>query len=539
MKARLLLGHLRLSYLFLTLAAASTLFAQQDAGFQLTVMHTNDTRANHLPDAEGVGGAARQAAVVREIRQEADNTLLLDAGGRFTGTLFHRVYAGQDNAQVMNALGYDAMTVGNPEFDNGDVILAQFIDALNFPVLAANIDASRSDSLAGRFLPSTVLDVDGTPVGIIGITTDTTPRFSSPGRDLIFAGNYATILQEEADALADAGVGVVIVLSYLGYDADVEIAPTLTGVDLIVGGNTRTLLSNTAPDAMSAYPTVMEAADGAPLLIVQSGGGARGELRYMGRIDLAFDDAGVLTEWQGDTILLSADIMPDPDVEALVADLNAQVEVERRRVIRSTGGAPVEVIGSYTVDDCRIYECALGNLVADALRWRTGADIALMNGGGMRGGLAEGVLERGDVLEFLPFTNRLTTFDLRGEDLILALENGVSRVNDTSGTGRFPQVSGMRYTYDLSLPVRSRIVSAEVLGQDGETYTSVDPEAVYTLVTNDFMRKGGDGYQVFADRGIDPADTVVFFDDVFIEYAREHSPLQPVVEGRIIVLNAP
>ncbi|MCK6576782.1 MAG: 5'-nucleotidase C-terminal domain-containing protein [Anaerolineae bacterium] len=539
MKARLSLGHLRLSFLLLVLAAASTLFAQQDDSFHLTVMHTNDTRANHLPDAEGVGGAARLAAVVREIRQEADNTLLLDAGGRFTGTLFHRVYAGQDNAQMMNALGYDAMTVGNPEFDNGDVILAQFIDALNFPVLAANIDASRSDALADKFLSSTVLDVGGTPVGIIGITTDTTPRFSSPGRDLIFAGNYTTILQEEADALSDAGADVVIVLSYLGYDADVEIAPALTGVDLIVGGNTRTLLSNTAPDAVSAYPTVMEAADGRPLLIVQSGGGARGELRYMGRIDLAFDDAGVLTEWQGDTILLSADITPDPDVEALVDDLNAQVEVERRRVIRSTGGAPVEVIGSYSVDGCRVYECELGNLVADALRWRTGADIALMNGGGMRGGLAEGVLERGDVLEFLPFTNRLTTFDIRGEDLILALENGVSRVNETSGTGRFPQVSGMRYTYDLSLPVRSRIVSAETLGRDGETYTPVDPDAFYTVVTNDFMRKGGDGYQVFADRGIDPADTVVFFDDVFIEYAREHSPLQPLLEGRITVLNAP
>lgn len=523
----------------IVLLAALTLTANaQDSSYSLTVMHTNDTRANHLPDADGVGGDAREATVVQQIRAEVDNSLLVDAGGRFTGTLFHRVYAGQDNVQIMNALGYQAMTVGNPEFDNGDEILAQFIDGLDFPVVAANIDASRSDALSGKFQPSVIRNVGGERIGIIGITTDETPRLSSPSRDIIFSSNYRQIVQTQADALEAIGVNKIILLSYLGYDLDVELAPQVSGIDLIVGGNTRTLLSNTAPDAAGAYPTVLAGSDGAPVLVVQSGGGSRGELRYMGRIDLTFDADGVLTAWTGDTILLDSSITPDPDVAALIDDLNQQVEVERRRVIRTLSGDSVMVAESHDVSDCRVKECALGNLVADALRWRSGAQVALMNGGGMRGGLDAGILLRGSVLEFLPFTNRMTTFRLSGADLQLALENGVSHVNESSGTGRFPQVSGIRYTYDYSQPVFSRIVSVDILGDDGE-YTPLDPKATYTVATNDFARKGGDGYQVFSDRGIDPTDTLIFFDDLFIDYAREHSPLDPQLEGRITALNLP
>jgi 5'-nucleotidase len=510
--------------------------AAQEGEYALTLMHTNDTRATHLPDANGVGGAARQATVVRQIRAETENSLLLDAGGRFTGTLFHRVYAGQDNVQVMNALGYDAMTIGNPEFDNGDVILAQFIDGLNFPVLVANVDTSRSEALNGRFVPSTVLEAGGRRIGLIGITTDSTPRLSSPGRDLIFQSNMRALVQAQADALTADGVNIIILLSYLGYENDLALAAELRGVDVIVGGNSRTLLSNTQPDAAGPYPAEVTAADGGLTLVVQSGGGARGELRFMGRLDLAFDDEGAITAYSGDTILLDASIPPDPDVEALIADLDEQVQLERGRVIRSTAGTPVEVLTAWTVEDCRIRECALGNLVADALRWRTGTDVALMNGGGLRGGLEAGTLLRGEVLELLPFTNRLSTLLVTGADLLLALENGVSRVGESSGTGRFPQVSGMRYTYDPAQPALSRIVALEILNSDGVTYAPVDPTRRYSLTTNDFIRRGGDGYQVFADRGIDPVDTVIFFDDVLLDYAREFAPLDPQLEGRISVV---
>ncbi len=527
-----------LTLVTLCMILGAQLIVAQDA-FTLTIMHTNDTRANHLPDQNDVGGAAREATVVNQIRGEATNSLLLDAGGRFTGSLFHRVYAGQDNVQIMNAIGYDAMVLGSPEFDNGDQTLAQFIENVNFPVLAANIDLSSSSVLANLIQPSTVIDVNGEQIGVIGIATADTPRVSSPSREVIFSSDYQGRIQAQVDALTAQGINKIILLSYLGYDLDIEVAPQLQGVDLIIGGNTRTLLSNTQPDAAGAYPAVSEGTDGSPILIVQSGGGARGELRFMGRIDLGFDANGVLTEWEGDTILLESSVRPDPDVASLIDELNEQVQIERQRPVRTPSGDQVMVLASHDVSECRIRECELGNLIADALRWRLGTQISIINGGSMRLGLQEGALVRGSILEFLPFSNRMTTFRIRGADLLLALENGVSRVGESSGTGRFPQVSGIRYTYDLSQPSLSRIVSVDVLGADGTTYAALDLNASYTLATNDFVRKGGDGYQVFADRGIDPVDSTIFFDDVLESYARENTPLNPELEGRITVLNAP
>jgi len=532
-------SHFLGSLLVIALISTTMISSAQENPYMITIMHTNDTRANHLPNGDDVGGAARQATMVRDIRDSVDNSLLLDAGGRFTGTLFHRVYAGQDNVQVMNTLGYDAMTVGNPEFDNGDDILAQFINGLTFPVVAANIDASRSPSLANKFQPYLVTEVGGEAIGIIGITTDTIPRISSPSANITFASNMQQVIQEQADFLTSEGVNKIILLSYLGYDLDVEIAPLLSGVDLIVGGNTRTLLSNTTADSAGPYPTVLQSADGAPILIVQSGGGSRGELIHMGRIDLTFDNTGLLTVWEGDTILLDSNIAQDPEMEILIDTLNEEVQIERQRVIRTPGGDVVTVANSFNIDDCRIRECALGNLVANAIRWQTGSQIALTNGGGMRGGIEAGDLLRGEILEFLPFTNRLTTFRALGADIVVALENGVSRVGESSGTGRFPQISGTRFTYDVSQAPFSRIVSVEVLAGDGITYEPIDPTATYSIVTTDFIRKGGDGYQVFADRGRDAADTLIFLDDVFQSYVREHSPLDPQLEGRITVLNLP
>ena len=143
----------------------------QDESYELTIMHTNDVHAEHEPDRDGDGGAARQATVVRQIRDEVANSLLLDGGDRFTGTLFHIQWLGQDSAQIMNMIGYDAMTLGNHEFDNGDDVLAAFVDALDFPVVTANVDFSESPQLAGKVGPWTTLDVGGESIGIIGLVS--------------------------------------------------------------------------------------------------------------------------------------------------------------------------------------------------------------------------------------------------------------------------------------------------------------------------------------------------------------------------------
>lgn len=524
---------LGLTLLFLQVIVNSPVHAQ--GIFKLTVIHTNDTRATHLPDKDGIGGDAREATLVKQIRADSPNSLLLDDGGRFTGTLFHRFFVGEDNVQIMNAIGYQAMALGNTEFDNGDEKLAQFITDLAIPVVSANIDARKSDLLAGKIKPSTVIEVGGQKIGIIGLITADTPRLSSPEKSLVFNQNYTAVVQKEVAALNKQGVNKIILLSQLGYDQDQKLAPQLSGVALIVGGRTRTVLSNTSKETQGPYPTVVKGSTGDQVLIVQAGG----SLRYVGRIDIEFDSKGVPTKWNGDSVLLDTSIQEDKDIKGLINDLNDQVTKESARVLKTPDGTDVTVTTAINdLKNCRGQECAIGNLVADAMRAKTGAQIAIMNVGGMRGdGLAAGSVQVGEIYQLLPYSNRLSTFKLSGADIATALANGVSTVGAASGTGRFPHVSGLRYTYDASKPPTNRIVNIEVLDQDGTTYKPLDPNVIYTVASNDFMRKGGDGYQVFSDKGIDALDLDLFLDDMLVEYVKANSPLAPKLEKRITANN--
>jgi 5'-nucleotidase len=508
--------------------------AQSDS-FRLTIVHTNDTHAAHQPNSAGDGGAARLAAVVNQIRSSAANVLLVDAGDRFTGTLFHQQYRGEDNQRIMNAIGYDAMTLGNHEFDDGDEVLARFIQGLEFPVVSANIAVAEDGPLAGLFAPYTTLDVNGTPIGVIGLTTADTAFIASPGEGTEFSAAYAEIVNAAAAELTAQGVNKIILLSHLGFGEDAALAPQLTGVDVIVGGHSHTLLSNLYAAGQDAYPVRATGADGNPIAIVQAGGG---NTLYVGVLDVEFNADGVITRATGDVVLLSRYITPDPEIEALVAELNAPLEALRATVI---GQTDVFLVGDRAF--CRAMECTLGNLITDAMRAETGAQIAVMNGGGIRANIPNAPTPEdvnigttdvtlGDVLTVLPFGNLVSTFELTGADVIAAIEHGLSAVGTDSGTGRYPQVSGIRYTYDSAQPVGSRVISVEIQLEDG-SFAPIDAEATYSVVSNDFLRRGGDGYRVFAENAINPYDFGRPLDQVVADYIAANSPVAPVLEGRI------
>lgn len=519
-------------FIFLVVSHAS---AQDAPTFELTVMHTNDTRGNHLPPSDGNGGAARQATIVKQIRAEVENTLLVDAGGRFTGTLFHRKFKGTDNVQVMNLMGYQAMTLGNPEFDDGDEVLKNFIEGLNFPVVSSNIDA-RNSVLGDLIKPFAVVEVGQAQekIGIIGLTVEETPRLSSPSADILFSGGYAVAVQRQVELLKAQGINKIILLSQLGYTDDQALAAQVSGVDVIVGGNSRIVLSNIYTSAVGPYPTVVQSSTGENVLIVQSGGG---ELRYMGRLDVTFDENGVITDWSGDNILISRYITPDPEMQALIDGLAAEVQALREETIQTLAGEDAVASTAIAFVDCRITECPIGNLVADALRAESGAQIAIMNGGGIRAAIDEGSITVGEVFTVLPFDNLLATFTLRGSDVLAALENGLSRLGADSGTGRFAQVSGLRYVYTPNAPIGKRVLSVEVLNADG-TFGPLDPDALYTVASNDFLRSGGDGYEVFATSAIDAYDAGRPIAEVLIDYIALKSPIVPVMDGRIKVSTA-
>jgi 5'-nucleotidase/UDP-sugar diphosphatase len=522
---------------FLVLIFALSVVSAQDDTFSLTVLHTNDTHTWHEPQADGNGGVAIQAAVVNQIRTSVENTLLLDGGDRFTGTLYQSTYQGQENVQIMNLLGYDAMALGNHEFDYGEETLLSFVSGLNFPAVAANIDFSAFPELDELIDGIAILEVGGQQIGVIGLTTPETSNISNASADVVFDSDLVAVAQAAVDGLTEQGINKIILLTHTGIEEDLTIAPQLSGVDIYIGGHSHTLMSNAYTAGVREFPIVMEGTDGNPILYAQAGE----RTIYLGRLNVIFDAEGVLSSWNGDTILLSGYITPDPEMQALMEELSGPIEELRA----TSTGATTDVFLTGDRRVCRVEECNLGNLITDAMRADTGAQIAITNGGGIRADIDTGDVTVGEVFTVLPFGNTVATLELTGADVIAALENGVSavRLNDAGqiardgASGRFPQVSGIRFSFDPTLEAGSRIVSVEVLGEDG-TYTAIDPAATYTVVTNDFMRRGGDGYSVFAENAITYYDFGRPLNDVLVDYMFANTPIIAETEGRITSVNA-
>lgn len=521
--------------------------AQSGDGFRLTILHTNDTHGRideasatgsrctpaDAAEARCVGGVARRATAIKQARAENDHVLLLDGGDQFQGTLYYTQYRGAEAAYFMDLLGYDAMAVGNHEFDDGPQTLAAFVESVGLPVLSANIDASDDPYLAGLIQPYTILEVGGERIGVVGYTTEDTPLLSSPGPTVTFAPIEPAV-QAAVDALRAQGINKIVAVSHSGIGRDIEVATAVDGLDVIVAGHTNTYLSNTDPAAEGPYPLVERSAAGEPVLLVS----AFAYGKYLGHLDMAFDAAGVAREWEGNPILLDASVPEDPAVLAEVARFSAPLEALQAEVV---GTSTVYLDGDRA--SCRFGECIMGNLVTDAMLWATaseGTQIAIQNGGGLRSSIAAGRVSLGDVLEVLPFSNTIATFELTGADIWEALENGVSRANNPAneGTGRFPQVSGLRFTWSPDEPPGSRIAAIEVRHPDG-SYAPIDPTATYKVATNDFLRRGGDGYEMFAGRAINAYDAGDNLEEVVAAYIARFSPISPQVEGRIVTVLAP
>ena len=501
------------------------------ADYSLTILHTNDFHARFEPiskydsgcgaedNAEGkcFGGSARLVTAVAEARARSNNSILVDGGDQFQGTLYYTYYKGALAAEMMNKLGYDGMTVGNHEFDDGPEVLRGFMDAVNFPVLMSNADVSAEPLLHEKLAKSTVIERGGEKLGLIGLTPQDTDELASPGPNITFS-DPATAVQGEVDKLTEMGVNKIIVLSHSGYVVDQDVAANTTGVDVIVGGHSNTYLSNTNEDAVGAYPTMV-----GETAIVQ----AYAYGKFLGELNVTFNDAGEITEAVGEPLVMDGTVGEDEATVARITEAAIPLQEIRNKVVASAADL---IDGDRAV--CRVQECAMGNLVADAMLARVkdqGVQIAIANSGGLRSSIDAGEVTMGEVLTVLPFQNTLSTFQVSGQTVIDALENGVSQVEEVKG--RFPQVAGLKFTFDLAVaPNEGRI--QEVMVADGDNFVAIDPAKMYNLVSNNYVRGGGDGYKMFRlaanayDFGPDVAD-------VLAEYMAAQGPVAPYTDGRI------
>ncbi|WP_170390563.1 bifunctional metallophosphatase/5'-nucleotidase [Ruegeria arenilitoris] len=518
---------------FLTSVAALGLTAGMAAAdYKLTILHTNDFHSRFEPinkydsgcgaedNAEGkcFGGSARLVTAVNDARARAENSILVDGGDQFQGSLFYTYYKGKVAAEFMNKLGYDAMTVGNHEFDDGPEVLAGFVDAVEFPILMSNANIENEELLTDRIMKSTVIEVGGEKIGLIGLTPEDTDELASPGPNVVFSDPVPAV-QAEVDKLTAEGINKIIVLSHSGYGVDQRVAQETTGVDVIVGGHSNTYLSNTSDKAAGPYPTVVNGVQ-----IVQ----AYAYGKFLGELNVTFDDDGNVVEAVGEPLIMDNTVTEDQAALDRIAELAKPLDEIRNKVV-ANAAAPIE--GDRSI--CRVQECEMGNLVADAMLARVadqGVQIAIANSGGLRASIDAGDVTMGEVLTVLPFQNTLSTFEISGQGIIDALENGVSQVEEVKG--RFPQVAGLKFTWDPSVaPNEGRVT--EVMVAEGDGYVPIDPAKTYLVVTNNYVRNGGDGYKMFSGEDKNAYDFGPDLADVTAEYLAANAPYTPYLDGRI------
>ena len=520
-------------------ASAVALFAGMAfADYELNILHINDLHsrieainkydstcsAEEASKNECFGGIARVKTAIDTRRGELQNAnvLVLDAGDQFQGSLFYSMFKSGPIADFMNGIRFDAMAIGNHEFDDGPEELLNFIDAAEFPIISGNTIAAEGSPVAGKFEPYIIKEMGGEKVAVVSVLATDTDETSSPGEQIRFEDEIEYLNKAVSD-LQGQGINKIVLLSHVGYERDKQIAAAVDGIDVIVGGHSHTLLSSTDDKAAGPYPTLVKNPGGTDVPIVQ----AYAYSKYLGDLKIVFDDNGVVTSAEGAPQLLDSTVVPDAGFAAKVEELGRPLEELKQKVVGSTDDV---IVGDRNV--CRVEECSMGNLVADAQLDRVkdqGITISIANSGGLRASIDAGEVAMGEVLTVLPFQNTIATFQLKGSDLRAALENGVGQIEEVAG--RFPQVAGMKYAFDKSRPAGERITDVQV--KEGDGFVPLDPEKTYGVVTNNYVRGGGDGYEIFATYAVNPYDFGPNLEQAVADYLSANNPYKPYTDGRI------
>jgi 5'-nucleotidase len=504
--------------LMLSLIGLAAISAAQKP-ITVTVLHTNDLHAHVEPTMirrVPFGGYARQATYIRQVRGKEPNVLLLNGGDTFQGTLYFNVYEGLADLAFMNAVGYDAMAVGNHEFDKGPETLGVFVGLAAFPLLSANLDVSSEPTLAGKIAPFAIRTIDGERFGIVGATTPDLPNISSPGPNVKLKDLVPSV-QASVDELTQQGVNKVIVVSHCGFEVERELAAKLRNVDLVIGGHSHTPLGTPAiegwPGARGEYPTMVNDATGSPIPVVQAWEWGK----VVGHIRLSFDAQGKVTKIEeAKPVVIDEKIPEDPAVKSMLAAL--------KKPIAALQTQPVGEAAIAIPREQENGESLMANVIADAMLAATkpqGAVAAFINQGGVRSSLEPGTITYGQAISVQPFGNTLVVLQVTGKELVEALEQGV-------GTGgQLTPSAGTSYTIDRSKPKGQQVVEVRVNG------TAVDPAQRYKIGLLSFTAGGGDSLFAFRDAKGLRNDTGLIDLDALIAYIKANSPLSPKREGRV------
>ncbi|KAJ8389348.1 hypothetical protein AAFF_G00120560 [Aldrovandia affinis] len=564
--------------LLLSCVARRHVSAAAAAGpMELALLHTNDVHARIEETCSSKGlcfaGVARRFAKIRDVRSREANVLLLDAGDQFQGTVWFTYYKGAEAAYFMNKLGYDAMALGNHEFDNGvEGLIKPFLQEVNCSVLSANIrpDQTLAPKISGYYKPYKIFDINSEKVAVVGYTSTETPVLSIPGPHLVFEDEVKA-LQLQVDKLVTLGVNKIIALGHSGFAVDKEIAKRVRGVDVVIGGHSNTFLytgrgplhcalplgrlteqgwhtvvltpsghpgphhPNEVPEG--SYPFKVRSEDGRDVPVVQ----AYAFGKYLGYLKVTFDEAGLVVRAAGNPVLLDGSVPQDPGV---LADVESWKRNLSHYSLQYVGETLVYLNG--TSEECRFRECNLGNLICDAMvhhnvkstdeaQW-SHVSACVMNGGSIRSPIDErsrnGSITMEDLIGALPFACTYDLVQLKGSTLKKIFEHSVKRYG--GGTGEFLQVSGIQVELDVSRPPWDRVTGLRLLCTHCRvpSYQPLNLTATYRLVVPSYLVDGGDGYSMIRDEMLkhNSGDLDI---SVVADYISDMKRVYPAVEGRI------
>ena len=506
-RARALAFALALSLLSAGLGSAQTP-AARSCTVRVTLLQVNDVYRFTPADRGASGGLARISTLRKQIIKESPNTIFLLAGDTLSPSVESITYKGKQMIDAWNQVGLDYSVFGNHEFDFGDAVLLERMKESSFKWLGANVVSEKTGQTFGATPLFDVREIGGVKVGIFGITLPETKVTSKPGADTIFNDPCATA-NKIVPQIRAAGAMAVVALTHLSLAQDKQLARCAPGIDVIVGGHEHTLLESSS--------------GGTPIFKMTA------DARQLGRIDLNIDPAlGKVESIDWKVIPVTSATADDPEFASVTkkyADLLTKLDTP-------VGRTDVELDARSATN--RSQETNIADFIADAFRREAGADVALVNGGSIRADdvLPAGDLTLRDVLSILPFGGDVFKIEVSGATLLQALEHGVAQTAPGAEPGRFPQVSGLRYTFDASRLPGARITEVTIGG------AKLDPKKTYTLATSAFVAGGGDDYAMFKG-GKNLLDKKLTDSDILRRAIADAKVISPRTDGRIQRLDTP